>query len=89
MSGASGVKRKKIWLVCSAIAFALWIGAMLLMYFLTVYPERHPGAGPSGQPASEPTEPAKLGLLDQKPSDRIQLTSFQPFSKPRGFSPRA
>lgn len=34
-------KRARRLLIIFSIAMTLWIGAMLLMYFLTVYPQRH------------------------------------------------
>jgi len=34
--------RQKMLLAITSIAFALWIAAMLAMYFTTVYPQRHP-----------------------------------------------
>jgi len=37
---------KKRLLILTSIAFALWISAMLAMYFKTVYPLRHPRAKP-------------------------------------------
>jgi hypothetical protein len=33
---------KKMLLILTSLAFAIWIAAMLAMYFKTVYPLRHP-----------------------------------------------
>jgi len=37
--------------------FFLWVSAMLVMYFTTVYPHRH-GAKPASQPSELPMVPA-------------------------------
>jgi hypothetical protein len=38
------------------IGFLLWVGVLLLLYFRTVYPERHPSAGTTA------TRPGASGL---------------------------
>jgi hypothetical protein len=36
------MKPRRGLLIVMSIAFAVWVAAMLAMYFTTVYPERHP-----------------------------------------------
>jgi hypothetical protein len=45
-AGTPGAGRQKMLLVATSVAFALWIAAMLAMYFTTVYPQRYPAAKP-------------------------------------------
>jgi hypothetical protein len=42
MSSGMSLCTKKILLILTSLAFAIWIAAMLAMYFKTVYPLRHP-----------------------------------------------
>ena len=46
MTSGKSTGRAKILLIVSSITFGLWIAAMLLMYFKTVYPQRHPATKP-------------------------------------------
>jgi preprotein translocase subunit SecG len=42
MSGERSAGRAKILLIVTSVLFGMWIAAMLVMYFKTVYPQRHP-----------------------------------------------
>jgi hypothetical protein len=44
-------RRRRLLLAVLSLAFVLWVAALLAMYFLTVYPRRHPA---HGQPAVTP-----------------------------------
>jgi hypothetical protein len=48
-SPAISVARAKILLIITSVCFGLWIAAMLVMYFKTVYPLRHPATQASLQ----------------------------------------
>jgi hypothetical protein len=45
--------RSKILLIITSMVFALWIAALLVMYFKTVYPQRHPATKPQAAPVSD------------------------------------
>ena len=40
------IKPRRGLLIVLSIALALWIAAMVVMYFTTVYPQRHPASKP-------------------------------------------
>ena len=39
----TGLKPQKRWFIILAIVMAVWIGALVTMYFTTVWPKRHSG----------------------------------------------
>ena len=43
-------KKRRLTMAVLWVTFALWVAALLAMYFVTVYPQRHHGAAPSTQP---------------------------------------
>jgi hypothetical protein len=41
------VRRARRLLIVFSVVLAIWIAAMLAMYFTTVYPQRHPASVPT------------------------------------------
>jgi hypothetical protein len=44
---ADRIKSRRRLLIALALIFALWVAMMLVMYFSTVYPHRHPATSPT------------------------------------------
>jgi hypothetical protein len=44
---AAQIKSRRLLLIALSLIFALWVAMMLVMYFSTVYPQRHPATSPT------------------------------------------
>lgn len=48
--------RQRLALVGFSVLFALWVAGLIAIYAFSVYPQRHPKAGPATQHVAKPAE---------------------------------